>query len=44
MGEASPERSHYPISDDHVLFLEELLAQCQHVESMAGIYELYRIP
>jgi hypothetical protein len=44
LGDAPPERSHYPISDDHALFLDELLAQCQLVESMAGIYVLYRLP
>ena len=44
LGESPPEGSHYPINDQHALFLEELLAQCQQVEDLAGIYEIYRIP
>lgn len=43
-GQAPPERSHYPVSDDHVLFLDDMLAQCQQVENIAGIYEIYQIP
>jgi 4-amino-4-deoxy-L-arabinose transferase-like glycosyltransferase len=41
---ASLEESPYPLSDQDLQFLEELLTVCRPVEQVAGFYEIHQLP
>jgi 4-amino-4-deoxy-L-arabinose transferase-like glycosyltransferase len=44
LGQAPTPQSYYPLTEDDVQFLGELLAQCQPVGSPGRDYEVYQLP
>ncbi len=44
LGQSLPQQSLYPLTDDDLRFLDDLLAQCRMVADLGGVYEIYRLP
>jgi len=44
LGQSPPQQSLYPLTHDDLRFLDDLLAHCQRVADLGGIYEIYRLP
>jgi hypothetical protein len=44
LGKPSPEQSLYPLTDDDLRFLDDLLTHCQMVENVGIYYETYQLP
>jgi hypothetical protein len=43
-GQPSPEQSLYPLTDNDLRFLDDLLAHCQTVGNAGAFYEIYQLP